>query len=173
MKQILKCQEGRAMRCVATALVLSLCPALLGDHATAASESEIKSLRGVDAMDVIVENIDKDPPAGLTEQQVNTDVELKLRLAGIKVDESATPFLHVSMNHLRLESPDEYVYVITIGFNLWVEIPSVWEGMAETWSKGTVGITPGRGAADKFRDALGDLLDEFLNDYLTANPRER
>ena len=44
--------------------------------------------------------------------------------------------------------------------------------VAPTWSKGIIG-----GAGDSLfvsytRQAVSDLVDEFLNDYLAANPKE-
>ena len=46
-----------------------------------------KSLRGIGSMDVLVEGI-KPGISGLTNEAIQTDVELKLRMAGIKVDSS-------------------------------------------------------------------------------------
>ena len=43
--------------------------------------------------------------------------------------------------------------------------------LSTTWQRGQVGIL-GRKVIDDLRGIVGDRVDEFINDYLAANPKK-
>jgi hypothetical protein len=74
-----------ALLIVASPLVVPAC--------AAATDSEAESLRGISGVYVLVENLsDEARRDGLNEQDIQTDVGLKLRLAGVKVLTEAEDF---------------------------------------------------------------------------------
>jgi hypothetical protein len=114
--------------------------------------------------------------AGFTKDQIQTDAELKLRMAGIKVlsreerlKEPGMPFLYVNASVVLRSSPS-FVYHIEIYLGQKVilvrDVKTVSVGY--TWSTGSVGITPN---PQYIRDKIKDLVDIFINAYLSVNPK--
>jgi hypothetical protein len=97
-------------------------------HGVAAQENpERRSLRGIQGIRVVIENMD--PMAerhGLTATQVRTDVELRLRQAGIRVltfDErdylgSGDPFLYININTVFGDGTTAGLVMYSIGVEL-------------------------------------------------------
>jgi hypothetical protein len=143
---------------------------LLLGSAGAAVAATVTSLRGLESFDVVVEEI---PDLSGLEEQIKTDVELKLRLAGIKVDDGQIePYLYVNVNAIEIER--DFVFSISLGLVQEVTTDRFWSGLATTWDRGTVGFNFGSTRAEvktSLRESVKDLVDQFLNDYLTANPR--
>ena len=121
-------------------------------------------------------------PNGLTETQLRTDVELKLRQAGIKVlsteDVTRTPgvpFLFVKVSTLELRG-GAGLYSFSIGVELLQAIqlarnPSV-SGLGRTWNANATYGTFGSGKlGEEVRRVVRDLTDQFINAYLAANPK--
>ncbi len=140
---------------------------------------EIESLRGLKGVSVEIEklsfNIEKD---GLKREQIKTDVELKLRLAGIKVvteeesiNEPGQPYLFVNVNSNKSEL-GFYSFSITIELNQLVllirDLDTIFT--ACTWSTKTVGFA-GVEKVGQIRDYIKDDVDLFINDYLFVNPK--
>jgi hypothetical protein len=141
-----------------------------------------RSLRGLQGVEVVVE-VMKPMAAryGLTDTQVQTDVELRLRQAGIRVltpDESdptpGSPSLYVNIHTVFGDGPA----VGLVGYSIDVELkqavqlerdPAIWLPSAVTWSENQRGLV-GRTQLHALREALSDLVDRFINAYYTANP---
>ncbi len=150
---------------------------LLGvSPAFAAGPLERENLKGLQGVFVLVEGIDKDAQnAGLSEDTIQTDVELRLRLAGIKVLTEAEclktpgyPYLYVNLN--ATNRANSLIYSIGIDLNQRVTLardPST-VTHASTWHTGSVGI----GGVEFIRNAIKSNIDVFLNDYLAANPKK-
>jgi hypothetical protein len=66
-----------------------------------------RTLKGIKAVAVIVEKLREEAPKGLTEQQLQNDVELRLRNAGIAIipsnqaNQGAAPYLYVRVNSIQ------------------------------------------------------------------------
>src|SRR6516164_5754387 len=83
---------------VAIALIGMLLPS-----ASATSEASNRTLKGITAVNVLVEKLPSGAQVlGVTEEAIRTDVELKLRLAGMRVvtesessDQPGSPFIYV------------------------------------------------------------------------------
>lgn len=150
--------------------------------AVAVQELWRRSLRGLQGVEVVVE--DMTPMAtryGLTRTQVQTDVELRIRRAGIHVfmpDEVlSTPgnaSLYVNIHTVFGDGPATGL----VGYSIDVELgqavrlerdPDIWLPSAVTWSENQRGLV-GRTQLHAVRAALSDLVDRFINAYYAANP---
>jgi hypothetical protein len=138
------------------------------------------SLKGLQEIFVLIEELS---PAfkelGLTEYQLRTDVELKLRMAGIKVVSEkdkvpGTPFLYVKTWGERSKNlPDSFsiLFVIELQQKVFLfRIPNslLW---APTWSLTQWGLIPDREFSQRIRATVKDSIDMFINAYLSVNPK--
>lgn len=145
-----------------------------------------ESLRGLKGVYVLVEDFAPEvEKAGLWKSQMQTDAELRLRKAGIRVataDESLSNYdycqlyINVATNPLKGKSEGLFAFDITIEVDQMVRLARRGAAglpmMASTYqvagSVGTVGVDHLR---DDLRGAINDRIDTFLNDYLAANPK--
>jgi hypothetical protein len=114
---------------------------------------------------------------GLTQDQIQTDVELRLRKAGISIKNRqeilSYPQIYVTLLASNREDSKLYTYMVRVqvndGFSRSCKEPgsmilaTVWEEM----SLGTVGENHLR----DLREDVADLVDRLINDYLAANPK--
>lgn len=137
-----------------------------------------ETLRGLSGVGVVIEDLSSNATrAGLTTAQLQTDVELRLRKAGVRVltaserkETPGGPFLAVIVT--AREKLGLYGYSVEVHFLQRVYLErNFTDALAITWavdSTGTVG-------ADRFRqgirESVGDHIDKFLNAYLAVNPR--
>ena len=76
-------------------ILVFLCITALG----LAESSKIESLRGLKAVNVVIEDLGPDEEnLGLTKSRIHTQMELRLRRSGITVLEDAIPFLYININ---------------------------------------------------------------------------
>src|SRR5882762_6955521 len=144
------------------------------------SEASRRTLAGLKGVYVLIEKISDDAQRdGLTEDQIRTDVELKLRQTGITVlslQESVTragaPHLYVRVSTLKNSAEPFYAYNAAVELDQDVKLirnPSVTSDVA-TWSTTMLG-TVGSGNLRHLREVVRDLTDQFINAYLAANPK--
>jgi hypothetical protein len=152
--------------------------------ATAQGDDEYtrKSLRGLKGVQVVVEGIKPEAEAsGLYAAAILTDVELKLRQAGIKVLTGAEarvapgqPYLYVQVGLASNPKTELYAFFIRVELCQDVQLlrdPSSLAGGIATWSPaGTVG-TVGKENLRTLRDNIKDQVDKFINAYLSVNPK--
>jgi len=115
--------------------------------------------------------------AGLTKQQLQTDVELRLRHAGIRVLTQqerlvmpGDPWLYINVN-VMLDSVGLAIFGIHV--ELCQDASLKTDGslaIVSTWSVGITGSI-GRQRLSYIRDDVRDLVDMFINAYLSINPR--
>ncbi len=121
---------------------------------------------------------EQDKVAGFDERTFQTDVELKLRLAGIKVlteeEQLATPgmpILYLHVNALHKQPGQNHAYSISLGLQQAVRL--VRNGAlaygARTWSVNSVGY----GDLPFIRNAVKDYVDQFINAWLSVNPKPK
>jgi len=148
------------------------------------SDSEIarSSLRGLQGVEVLVEYIDQEVERdGSVWGQVQTDVELRLRKAGIRVrtkeESGATsgyPSLYISINAHRFSDRPVYAYNLTVELHqaVWLaRDPSIKAYGATTWSVGGI-ESVGQGKVRQVREHVIDFIDQFINAYLAVNPEQ-
>ena len=140
-------------------------------------ESTRATLKELSGVWVWVEDFSDDAKrAGFNQQTFQTDVELKLRLAGIQVltqQESlatpGSPYLYLNVNALH----DQHGEIAAYGtrLHLWqgvrlIREPSI-TAFASTWSVSGVGY----GKLSNVRNAVKDRVDQFINAWLSVNPK--
>ena len=142
------------------------------------TENDRQSLKGLEGVGVVVEDLEAEvEQGGLNTTSIRTDVELKLRQAGITVLTEAEvlaapggPILHINVS--TVGGP---LYAYFVGVELCQDVrldrdPSIRIFTAVTWSVGAVG-TVGRSNLRDIRNSIKDHVDEFLNAYLSVNPK--
>ncbi len=152
---------------------------LTGSNAAADIEYERETLRGLRGIRVVVERL---PPEaerdGLTRSTIQTDVELKLRQAGIPLLSRAdrppgSPYLYVNVNTYQ-SRVGLYAFSVQAGLVQFVilERNRNITSQATTWeATGSVGAV-GSEKLSEVRNAVRDMVDEFINAYLAVNPKQ-
>src|SRR5207249_6328300 len=143
------------------------------------NESTRKTLAGLTGLYVSVEHIpDEMQRDGLDTTQIQTDVELKLRQAGITVltrqewlSTAAAPFLYVNVQAIK----NSNLYAFSVDVQLRQRVTLVHDPavliLATTWSATGVIGTVGSKKLSSLRETVRDLTDQFINAYLAANPK--
>ncbi len=142
---------------------------------------ERESLAGLAGVYVIVEEMDPVVEReGLARSTLQTDVEVKLRQAGIRVltrtewpVAPGSPHLYLRVTTLRV-GEEWQVYAVEILLDLGQEVmlarkPTI-ALVAPTWRTSWVGAV-GAKKLDWVRERVRDRVDEFINAYLAANPK--
>jgi hypothetical protein len=141
---------------------------------------ERASLAGLTGVTVVVEGMRPDAEReGLRQSTLQTDVELKLRQAGIRVLTEAEriltpgiPRLYLNVNTMLRDEIGAFAFSINLRLMQKVRLDRnpiiVSEGT--TWSTGSVGTVGVRELAT-VRESIRDQVDEFINAYLAANPK--
>jgi hypothetical protein len=142
----------------------------LGATANAQSNNPIsrKSLEGVGAFGVIVEEISADLEAsGLTRSLIASDVEVRLRRQGLRVldeeglsREPGGPYLHVIVTGRKTAVPELVAFVISVQFE---------QAVLPTRSMDTAGDNPPR--RESFPDSEKWLV--ALNEWSKARSNQR
>ena len=166
------------MRRVGLSFLFVLFLALTGSAQTPGQQRD--SLRDLPGFRVTIENFDEKDSAlqGVSRSQIQNDVELRLRKAGIRVltekewlNSLNAPTLYVNIN-LMTSSAGLYAYDVSVDIQQEVILktsPSR-TTIATTWDKAMVGALGSRNLGD-LRNSVNDLVDFFINDYLAANPK--
>ena len=147
--------------------------ALLPSTAAFPATVDDATLKGITSVQVFVEGVSpEDKRHGLTRDRLQTDVELRLRRAGIAVSASATEYLYVNVNTLRSRrTVTSFSVVVMVRQSAYlVRDASITVPAAITWWKGTDGIIVTDNLSG-VRDAAGDLVDQFISAYRKQNPK--
>lgn len=137
------------------------------------------TLKGLQGVFVIIESLDPEvEKAGLTSAELRTDVELSLRLAGIRVLSEGqgrripgAPYLYVRVNVVT-STPSIWPYSIDVELNQYVTLDRDRNirTTGATWSVGSIG-TVTLSNIRTAKDRVNDKVDEFINAYLAVNPK--
>jgi len=138
-----------------------------------------KTLQGIQGVQVVVGDVEVD---GLpTESQIQTDTEMKLRMVGIKVltekerlGTPGHPYLGVTINTNQGDYPLQGLYAIEISINLYQIVNlrrNTTTTVASTWSNSVLYIV-GKNKLSFVRYFLKDQIDDFINAWLSVNPRK-
>ena len=144
-------------------------------------KSNLATLRGLQGIGVLVEQL---PPEaenkGLKKDQIQTEVESKLRKAGIKVltkeecgKTPGEPYLYINLNiNLAKTESDIYPYTIDVMLIQKVSLlrdPQI-NSYATTWSTGGIGSID-KQILGQLRESVLEVVNLFVNAYLTENPK--
>lgn len=153
--------------------------AMLSSQPTVAARRQVRdtrdaraTLRGVKEFAVVVDLNPELEKTGLDKDQLQTDVELRLRKAGIRVVSSGKAFLAINVN--EFSGPDQtglYVFSVKAEFiqpvNL-VRNPD-FSIFAGTWSLSLDSLAGIARVEGGVRSHAADLVDRFTNAYLAEN----
>lgn len=146
---------------------------------TAASAQQRDYLRDVRSVQVHIK-IKRTEPADDLKRQLATDVELRLRKAGIVVKDT----IEGMSNEEFLDTAHLYVIVVIVqgkinaAMDVTVNLKRVGRFgrnipqniLATVWENG-VTILNGANPDSVLRQQVADNVDSFINDYLAANPK--
>ena len=161
---------------MAIAVLVSLGLAAMAGGVT---EEDRQILAGISGIQVLVdETIGPEAErAGLTWEALQKDVELRLRQAGIRVmtmKESllvpGIPFLY--LNVTTHESPGLYIFCLKLELIERIRVdrtPSL-DLYGRTWKSRGKLVTVAAGNLRHVREIVRDMVDEFIREYLAANP---
>ena len=168
---------GRSIRMFSVLVMILLFSSVV--HGQRSWKHTLKGIKGVGVLvDVLEPDIEKD---GLHRSSIQTDVELKLRMAGIKVlteeetsKEPGAPYVRVSVFTSIRADLELYVFTIHVALRQLVDLSRDPEigCVVDTWSSGGSIGTVGSANVASLRDNVKDHVDGFINDYLAENPKE-
>lgn len=158
-------------RSLVVGLGLLLLPVFAWAQGSAAQRA---TLKGVNTVEVVVEAMD--PVAerdGLTRAQLQTDVEERLRQAGITVGPTLTGHLYVNVDTVKGEHGQTYAYNVSVQYIQQIALARDPKApiFAPTWDTGGVGMI----AANRLSEVRQDVtnyVDQFIKAYLEQNPKQ-
>lgn len=112
---------------------------------------------------------------GLTMDQIQTDVELRLRKSGMTViprpKTAILPYIYVNANLMKTR--ELYSYDLSVSLKQWVTVQeNQTENLVATWSVTSIGTVGSDNMARAVRNRIGDFVDKFINAYLSVNPKQ-
>jgi hypothetical protein len=145
------------------------------------SEIERETLRGLTGVLVLVETIEAEiQHKGLDQKQLQTDTELRLRGAGIKVltptereQTPGKPFLYINVGVLKTEHHPDYACSLHVELAqaILLERNTAMHSTGATWSQSAV-LAISEDNLESIRDAVRTYVDGFINAYLSVNPKQ-
>jgi hypothetical protein len=154
--------------------VLTASLALVGRVWADDTPEERATLKGIKAVKVVVRDLHRDAEAdGLTARQLQTDVELRLRQAGITVSASAKAYLNATINTSGRES-GRYFYVIEVSLTQPIALVRDRKSIivAATWRVGNFGDVAAQDVARFVRETVAGQVDLFIRAYREQNPKQ-
>ena len=160
------------------ALIMNLL-VVLDKPSFSAESGEKETLRGVNGFDVFVRVRAGDAGAdqlGITQDQLQTDLQTTLKKAGIRVMKNAGPYLLlsvslISISHPRVDGILAYVSSVQLKFRQRAVLDTTGTpATVTTWDEIRFGArSPTKHLEERFRKSIDVLVDSFVNDYLAAN----
>ncbi len=158
---------------VAAALVVVL--ALPGAAQTLKAERE--SLRGIQGVRVIVESLPEDADEiDLDRTDLEREIAYRFKRAGIDVlsqDEleadERQPYLYVNCNVLYVPDIKLTSFSIDVELHQTATLKSGQESAVLTWARSFLGIQHRDRAAPTIRTRMGELIEQFIDDYHAVN----
>jgi hypothetical protein len=132
-----------------------------------------ETLRGLTQVHVLIENLDDDElKAGLTKDQIKVDTELRLRKARIKVVDDDQSYLSVRVTAIADAETGRWSFAVAVTMNQLAELTRTRRPFtADTWGTGGLWTADNSQFLLAVRQAVGDSVDKFINDYLAANQK--
>jgi len=147
-------------------------PAFAGD-----SQDDRVTLTGLSPISVVVEELSSVAQKnGLTAASVQTDVERRLRQAGISLTPDADAYLYV---HVTVADPGGALplpYYVDVSLMQEVTVP---RGVrtrtplqCPTWGLNSLGLVSGPGLKVAIGDRVAQFVDQFVRAYQSVNPKK-
>ncbi len=152
-------------RYVAVALLLILLPSAFGK----AVYPDRLTLKGLKKLHVLVEVGTEAESAGLSTEQLKTDVELRLRRAHLPVVDHTLAYLYVNVHAISTQNGWAYSILVSLDQSVTLDRNKSISCFAETWHQRMLGMVPAREFVSTVRENVGDKVDKFINDYLAEN----
>jgi hypothetical protein len=137
-----------------------------------------ESLKGLNGINVLIEQLRPEVETlGLTREQLQSDVELRFRMAGIRVasnDEEGLLTVSLTGAGTPRGGRKSWYFSLLVSYSQLVSLvraPDI-RVVGTTWSRGFVGRVWEQELIRTLRDTVSDLVDEFINDYLAVNPKK-
>ena len=133
------------------------------------------TLRGIKEVNVVIESIEPEiQNLGITQAQVQADVEAKLREANIDVApdiERGRPAVYLYVQVIRPERINRLFYSISLSVlqNVILERDPNVKTNTDTWVARMLGMSSGTQA---IRADIRSLLDQFIEDFGKANVKK-
>jgi hypothetical protein len=141
----------------------------------AAAVDERESLRDLDGVKVVVEDV----PHDLSRDRLQKDIESKLKLAGIKVLNSGE--FPVGDPYLRVRASTTAERAGLVAYNLDLEFaqvvflrrdPTITFNRAPTWKAiQRIGLVPQAKLAESIERDLSEQVDQFIAAFYFVNPK--
>ena len=160
---------------ILTMLFLFLGCLVLPSHVLSQTDSAIKTLNGFDTLKIEVERLAPDlQKAGITTEQIQTDVETKLRQAGLKIkspSEKNAPYivLFVSVNSID-NGVGGFAVSVTTSLNQLIVLDrnKSLTSVASTWESRSI-VSVIKEKVQSIRGFVNLQIDLFVNAHRKAN----
>jgi hypothetical protein len=114
---------------------------------------------------------------GLTKDQIKTNIELRLRKAGIRMLTEkewleSPDYPHLSVTVAAITRAGSYAYMLQLYLSEFVTLVRGNRVNGVIWQTYRIGIGNEQNTETKTQEQIGDMVDEFINDYMAANPKK-
>ena len=130
------------------------------------------TLRGLKALNVAVDQLVPELKAeGLPDIDLQARIVVRLRKAGITVDQSAREFLGLHVISVR-EGKGSYGICLSLGLyqSVFLERDQTIKTATQTWETQSVVVAPPKQVRTAVESTLDQLVDQFAGAYRSANP---
>jgi len=166
-------------RTISLAVIVLFAVTVATRRLNAATPSEVRSLRGLSGVEVVVETPAEELlAAGLSAEQLRGELQSRLQERGIRVLTSGDrapgrPWLYFRTAAVKSSSTSILGYFVTVQLRQDVSLdrnPDSHCG-ASTWDASAGGFSTSDAAAVTVRHAAQDLADGFATDFAAANAK--
>ena len=156
-----------------TAIALPLLVLALLASPAAAENAAKPWLNGITAVNLKISMSQALVDGGAQGARLRTQLELKLRSAGIQVDPSLSqPILYVEATGFQVSGTNAFSYFVSLQLSDNVKLDRNGEALFTTiWGPSIMVLYSPRDLDQTIAARAMEKVDEFLNDWLRANPR--
>lgn len=158
-------------------LAFSLLTVALAREPASAQVPERESLKGLNGVLLVVEDLHQDARTiDLTRQSIVNLIESRLSDAGIpilsiqeRLADPRKPYLYVNCNVMFVPDVELATFSVDVETHQLVTLKTGEDVVALTWAKSYLGVRGKEKAAQKIRDVIAQLIDQFVADFLAVN----
>jgi hypothetical protein len=131
------------------------------------------TLRGVKAMNVVIDRLDPDlEKAGLTQDALRSRVAERLRKAGLTIDPKALEFVGLRVgSFLAKKGPDSLSLSLAFYQPVVLVRDQKVRTASQTWEVETMLMVAPKPMVQSALETVDQLADQFVSAYQAANPR--